>query len=179
MVKKFSLVLILLLIVFPAAFAAAQVDLVGGIGGSAISMGFGTQGGNTGGDFQMVFDVSAETDVMFNANHGLYAGLGVSATAARNGSASLVLFAGYMFKTPVKDFDLVVEVGPHVSGIGSDEGRFGVSSSVSLDYYMTERVFLRGGAGVRMDFLRFGGRTSNGMFWVTLTGPFFSLGYSF
>ena len=89
MVKKFSLVLILLLIVFPAAFAAAQVDLVGGIGGSAISMGFGTQGGNTGGDFQMVFDVSAETDVMFNANHGLYTGLGVSATAARNGSASL------------------------------------------------------------------------------------------
>ena len=179
MVKKFSLVLILLLIVFPAAFAAAQVDLVGGIGGSAISMGFGTQGGNTGGDFQMVFDVSAETDVMFNANHGLYVGLGVSATAARNGSASLVLSAGYMFKTPVKNFDLVVGVGPHVSGIGSDEGRFGVSSSVSLDYYMTERVFLRGGAGVRMDFLRFGGRTSNGMFWVTLTGPFFSLGYSF
>ena len=34
MVKKFSLVLILLLIVFPAAFAAAQVDLVGGIGGN-------------------------------------------------------------------------------------------------------------------------------------------------
>lgn len=84
-----------------------------------------------------------------------------------------------MFRTPVKDFDLVVGVGPHVSGIGSDEGRFGVSSSVNLDYYMTERVFLRGGAGIRMDFLRFGGRTSNGMFWVTLTGPFFSLGYSF
>ena len=133
MVKKFSLVLILLLIVFPAAFAAAQVDLVGGIGGSAISMGFGTQGGNTGGDFQMVFDVSAETDVMFNANHGLYAGLGVSATAARNGSASLVLSAGYMFKTPVKNFDLVVGVGPHVSGIGSDEGRLGWISSGSAE----------------------------------------------
>ena len=173
MVKKISLILILLLIAFPAAFAAVDVDLVGGIGGSVISMGFGTLGGNTGGDFQMAFDVSAETDVLFNANHGLYAGLGLSATAARNGSASLMIFTGYMFRTPVKDFDLVVGVGPHVSGIGSDEGRFGVSSSVNLDYYMTERVFLRGGAGIRMDFLRFGGRTSNGMFWVTLTGPFF------
>ena len=179
MVKKISLILILLLIAFPAAFAAVDVDLVGGIGGSVISMGFGTLGGNTGGDFQMAFDVSAETDVLFNANHGLYAGLGLSATAARNGSASLMIFTGYMFRTPVKDFDLVVGVGPHVSGIGSDEGRFGVASSVNLDYYMTERVFLRGGAGIRMDFLRFGGRTSNGMFWVTLTGPFFSLGYSF
>lgn len=91
MVKKISLILILLLIAFPAAFAAVDVDLVGGIGGSVISMGFGTLGGNTGGDFQMAFDVSAETDVLFNANHGLYAGLGLSATAARNGSASLMI----------------------------------------------------------------------------------------
>lgn len=177
--KKISLVLIMLLISFPAAFAAAEVDLAGGIGGSVISMGFGTRGENSGGDFQMVFDVSAEADVLFNANHGMYVSLGVGAVAARNGSASLAISSGYMFKTPVKDFDLVVGVGPHVSGIGSDEGRFGISSSVNLDYYMTDRVFLRGGAGVRMDFLRFAGRTSNGMFWVTLTGPFFALGYSF
>lgn len=179
MTKKVALFLALLLIVFPTAFAAVEVDLVGGIANSTISMGFGTMGGDSGGDFQMAFSVAAEPDLFFNANHGMYVGIGLDALAARNGSASLMLSAGYLFRTPVKDFDLIVGVGPHVSGIGSDVGRFGLSSSVNLDYYMTERIFLRGGAGVSLDFLRFGNRTSNGMFWVTLNGLFFGIGYSF
>lgn len=47
MVTRVALVLALSLLVFPVAFAAVEVDLVGGIGSSAVSMGFGTFGGNT------------------------------------------------------------------------------------------------------------------------------------
>lgn len=67
--KRISLILILLLVSFPAAFATVDVDLVGGIVGFAISMGFGMLGGNTGGDFQMAFDVSAKNVCYVNDNY--------------------------------------------------------------------------------------------------------------
>lgn len=56
----------------------------------------------------MNFNVSVDTNLFFSANHGMTVGIGLNALAARNGSASLALSAGYLFRTPVKDFDLLV-----------------------------------------------------------------------
>ncbi len=178
--RKLTLVLIIILAaVMPAA--AMDIDLGGTIGGNAISMGFGTMGGNSGGGFAFGMDIGAETDLWFHENHGMYIGIGLNVLAGGNaGSAAFSIGTGYIYRTDITEtLDLLVSVGPHVSGIGSANGRFGLASAVAVQYYPAENVFLRTGLGLGMDFLRFSDNTSNGMFWVTLAVPFFVAGYSF
>ena len=191
MKRKLLVILIAMMAIIPAAYADTTVDLTVGLSptsfmgsqalqGTSIGLGFGSIGGGTGStasNFSFSIGVDAEADIFFNDNHGMYVNGGFSAIVA--GNSSLIGYnaeVGYAYRTFFDGFDLVVAVGPHVRGI-SNVGVFGVSANVYLDFYFTRNVFLRGGAGVGMDFLAFTG--GPGFFWMSIEGPSVAIGYSF
>ncbi len=196
MKRKLLVILIAMMAIIPAAYADTTVDLTVGLSptsilggsqglqglqGTSIGFGFGSIGGGTGStasNFTFLIGVDAEADIFFNDNHGMYVNGGFSAIVA--GNSSFIGYnaeVGYAYRIFFDDFDLVVAAGPHVKGL-SNFGVFGVSANVYLDYYFTRNVFLRGGAGVGMDFLVFTGGQSAG-FWMSIEGPSVAIGYSF
>lgn len=193
MKRKLLVILIAMMAIIPAAYADTTVDLTVGLSptsfmgsqalqGTSIGLGFGSIGGGTGStasNFSFSIGVDAEADIFFNDNHGMYVNGGFSAIV--RGNSSLIGYnaeVGYAYRTYFDGFDLVVAVGPHVRGL-SNAGVFGVSANVYLDFYFTRNVFLRGGAGVGMDFLAFTGGQSAGFFWMSIEGPSVAIGYSF
>ncbi len=184
MCKKLLAFLIVLIMMVPAVFADTTFDLVGGLSGvttpTSIGIGFGTTG-NSGGtsrsNFSFFLGIDAEADVFFNEHHGMYAGTGFSVNVSGTTVAGYNVDLGYAYKMYFTDFDLLITAGPHVRGEGNS-GTFGLSANVYLDFYFTRNLFLRGGGGLSMDFVNFGGRTQ-GLFWMSIEGPYLGIGYSF
>ena len=183
MKRKLLVILIAMMAIIPAAYADTTVDLVGGLSGNtvnAIGIGFGTDNfASYGGNFMFSLSLDAEADIMFHENHGMYVGAGFNLLTAGNGA--LVGYAaslGYVYKTYFDNFDLLVTVGPHLTGSGNT-GLFGLAANVYLDFYLSRNVFMRTGAGVGMEFLSFGPNYSRGGFWMSIQGPYLGVGYSF
>ena len=184
MYKKLLALLAGLIMMVPALFADTTFDLVGGFSGTttptSIGIGFGTTG-NSGGDnsssFSFLLGVDAEADIFFTEHHGMYAGVGFGVNVEGTTVVGYNVDLGYAYKMYFDDFDLIIAAGPHVRGTG-DSGTFGLSANVYLDFYLTSNLFLRGGGGLSMDFVNFGSRTQ-GMFWMSIEGPYLGIGYSF
>ncbi|MBO8469985.1 MAG: hypothetical protein IAA72_09415 [Spirochaetes bacterium] len=182
--KKLLALLAGLIIMIPAAFADTTFDLVGGFSGittpTYIGIGFGTTG-NSGGtnssNFSFMLGADAEADIFFSEQHGMYAGVGFSVNVSGTTVVGYNVNLGYAYKMYFDDFDLLITAGPHVRGTGNF-GTFGLSANVYLDFYLTSNLFLRGGGGLSMDFVSFGSRTQ-GMFWMSIEGPYLGIGYSF
>ena len=182
--KKLLALFTVLIMMVTAVFADTTFDLVGGLTGittpTSIGIGFGTTG-NSGGtnsnSFSFQLGVDTETDIFFTEHHGMYAGAGFSINVSRTTVAGYNVDLGYVHKMYFDDFDLLITAGPHVRGEGNS-GTFGLSANVYLDFYLTANLFLRGGGGLSMDFVNFGGRTQ-GLFWMSIEGPYLGIGYSF
>ena len=105
-----------------------------------------------------------------------YIGIGFG-TTGNSGGTNSSNGLGYAYKMYFDDFDLLITAGPHVRGTG-DSGTFGLSANVYLDFYLTSNLFLRGGGGLSMDFVNLLSRTQ-GLFWMSIEGPYLGIGYSF
>ena len=184
MCKKLLALLAGLIMMVPSLFADTTFDLVGGLSGTttptSIGIGFGTTG-NSGGanssSFSFLLGVDAEADIFFSEQHGMYAGVGFGVNVRGTTVVGYNVDLGYAYKMYFDDFDLLITAGPHVRGTGNS-GTFGLSANVYLDFYLTSNLFLRGGGGLSMDFVNFGNRTQ-GLFWMSIEGPYLGIGYSF
>ena len=186
--KKIIIALFVFALAITPVFASdPDVSLMGGIGGSIGSQGNAMPTTGAQNEFgitiskstQVRLNLTAESDVFFDKNNGLYVNAGFYLAGSQ---VSGKLGAGYALRCPISNssVDFIFTVGPYLSFARICS--FGAYLATDFQWNFHQSWFIRFGMGMNMDIFQFGGNingVSTEQFYVDFAIPHLAVGYEF